>query len=153
MPLTNGVIFPESMADILANPVDICFGSMLAESTAPAACLVIEGNAVTSIHQVGADLLAETHPPIPRVLIARLVMEARVPDLPKGPDILQFGEVATQIDPASEQHVQNPAIAAPRLLRLSTGVARPTSPRRLILACESKDTSKNKEECNTIANV
>jgi hypothetical protein len=26
---TNGVIFPESMANILANPVDICFGSML----------------------------------------------------------------------------------------------------------------------------
>jgi hypothetical protein len=39
---TNNVIFPESMADILANPVDICFGS-----TAPATCLVIKGNAVT----------------------------------------------------------------------------------------------------------
>jgi hypothetical protein len=44
----NGVIFPESMADILANPVDICFGSMPAKSTAPAASLVIEGNAVTT---------------------------------------------------------------------------------------------------------
>jgi hypothetical protein len=30
------------MDDFLANPVDICFGSMLVESTAPAACLVIE---------------------------------------------------------------------------------------------------------------
>jgi hypothetical protein len=29
-------------------PVDICFGSMLAKSTAPAACLVIESNVVTS---------------------------------------------------------------------------------------------------------
>jgi hypothetical protein len=48
MASTNGVIFPESMADILANPVDICFGSMSATSTAPAACLVIEGNAVTA---------------------------------------------------------------------------------------------------------
>jgi hypothetical protein len=38
---TNDVIFPESMADILANPVDICFGSMLAKFIAPAACLVI----------------------------------------------------------------------------------------------------------------
>jgi hypothetical protein len=28
MALTNNAIFPESMADILANPVDICFGSM-----------------------------------------------------------------------------------------------------------------------------
>jgi hypothetical protein len=47
MASTNGVIFPESMADFLANPVDICFGSMPATSTAPAVCLVIEGNAVT----------------------------------------------------------------------------------------------------------
>jgi hypothetical protein len=81
------------------------------------------------------------------------MMEGRVPDLPKGSDIRRFGEVATPIDPASEQHVQNPAIAAPRLLRLSTGVAWLTSPRRLILACESKNTSKNKEKCNTIADV
>jgi hypothetical protein len=81
------------------------------------------------------------------------MMEAMVPDLPKGSDIRRFGEVATQIDPASEQRVQNPAIAAPRLLRLSTGVARPTSPRRLTLACESKNTSKDKEKCNTIADV
>jgi hypothetical protein len=80
-------------------------------------------------------------------------MEARVPDLPKGSDIRRFGEVATQINLASEQHVQNPAIAAPRLLKLSTDVARPTSPRRLILTCESKNTSKKKEECNTIADV
>jgi hypothetical protein len=48
MASTNGIIFPESMADILANPVDICFGSMPATSTTPAACLVIEGNAVTT---------------------------------------------------------------------------------------------------------
>jgi hypothetical protein len=26
MASTNGVIFPESMADFLANPVNICFG-------------------------------------------------------------------------------------------------------------------------------
>jgi hypothetical protein len=58
---------------------------------------------------------------------------------------------AQQIDPASEQHVPNPTIAAPRLLWLSTGVARLTSPRRLILARESKNTSKNKEDCNTNA--
>jgi hypothetical protein len=38
---TNGVIFPESMADILANPIDVCFGSMLEKYTAPVACLVI----------------------------------------------------------------------------------------------------------------
>jgi hypothetical protein len=48
MASSSDVIFPESMTDFLANPVDICFGSMPAESTAPAACLVIEGNAVPS---------------------------------------------------------------------------------------------------------
>jgi hypothetical protein len=67
---TDGVIFPESMADILANPVDICFGSMPAKSTAPAASLVIEGNAVTSDQQIETDLLMETHPPNPSDLIA-----------------------------------------------------------------------------------
>jgi hypothetical protein len=36
------------MTDILADPVDICFGSMPATSTASAACLVIEGNTVTT---------------------------------------------------------------------------------------------------------
>jgi hypothetical protein len=46
MASTNGVIFLESMADFLANPVDICFGSVTTTSTASAACLIIEGNAV-----------------------------------------------------------------------------------------------------------
>jgi hypothetical protein len=48
MASTNGIIFQESMANILANPVDICFGSMPAKSTTPTACLVNEGNAVTT---------------------------------------------------------------------------------------------------------
>jgi hypothetical protein len=60
----SGVVFPESMADFLVNPVEICFGSMPAESTATAACLVIENTVVTSNQQV-----AETHPPTPRDLI------------------------------------------------------------------------------------
>jgi hypothetical protein len=69
MASTNGVILPESMADILANPVDICFGLMPATSTAPAACLVIEGNAVTTDQQIEIDLSLETHPPTPSDLI------------------------------------------------------------------------------------
>jgi hypothetical protein len=69
MASTNGVILPESMADILANPVDICFGLMPATSTAPAACLVIEGNAVTTDQQIEIDLSSETHPPTPGDLI------------------------------------------------------------------------------------
>jgi hypothetical protein len=70
MASTNGVVFPESMADILANPVDICFGSMPATSTTPAACFVIESNMVTADQQIEADLLTETHPPTPSNLIA-----------------------------------------------------------------------------------
>jgi hypothetical protein len=44
------------MSDILAIPVDICFGSMPVTSTAPAACFVIEGNTVTTNHQIEIDL-------------------------------------------------------------------------------------------------
>jgi hypothetical protein len=70
MASTNGVIFPESMADFLANLVDICFGSMPATSTAPAACLVIEGNTVTTNQQIETNLSKKTHPPTPSDLIA-----------------------------------------------------------------------------------
>jgi hypothetical protein len=70
MASTNDVIFLESMADIIANPIDICFGSMPATSTAPAACLVIEGNAVTTNQQIETDLSKKTHPPTPSDLIA-----------------------------------------------------------------------------------
>jgi hypothetical protein len=70
MALINGVIFPESMADFLSNPVDIRFGSMPAKSTAPAACLVIEGNEVTTDQQIETNLSSESHPPTPNNLIA-----------------------------------------------------------------------------------
>jgi hypothetical protein len=63
MASTNDIIFPESMADFLANPVDIYFGSMLVTSTAPAACLVIEGNAITTNQQIEIDMSKKTHPP------------------------------------------------------------------------------------------
>jgi hypothetical protein len=63
---------PESMAHILANPVNICFGLMPVTSTTPAACFVIESNVVTADQQIEADLLTETHPPTPSDLIARI---------------------------------------------------------------------------------
>ena len=48
----------------------------------------------------------------------------------------------------------NPAILAPQLLWLSTkSRTRLTSPRRLIPACATKNTSKNKKDRNQIANV
>jgi hypothetical protein len=64
MASTNGIV------NFLANPVDICFGSMSATSTAPAACLVIEGNAVTTNQQIETDLLKKAHPPTQSYLIA-----------------------------------------------------------------------------------
>jgi hypothetical protein len=70
MSSTINVIFRESMADILANPIDIYSGSMPAKSTTRVACLVIEGNAVTTDRQIGIDLLTETHPLTPSDLIA-----------------------------------------------------------------------------------
>jgi hypothetical protein len=57
------------MADILANPVDICFSSMPATSTAPAACLVIQGNMVTTDQQIEIDLSSKTNPLTPSDLI------------------------------------------------------------------------------------
>jgi hypothetical protein len=63
MASTNSVIFLESMADILANPVDICFGSIPVTSTAPATYLIIEGNVVTTNQKIGTDMSTETHPP------------------------------------------------------------------------------------------
>jgi hypothetical protein len=70
MASTNSVIFSESMADFIANCVDICFGSMSAKSIAPATCLIIKGNAVTNDQQIEVDLSSESHPPIPSDLIA-----------------------------------------------------------------------------------
>jgi hypothetical protein len=64
MASTNGVIFPESMADILADPVNISFGLMPATSTTPVACLAIEGNAATTDQQIETDLSSETHHPL-----------------------------------------------------------------------------------------
>jgi hypothetical protein len=75
----SSVIFLERTADFLTNPIDICFGSMPAEPTILATYIVIEGNAVTFNQQVESDLLAETHPPTPRGLIAGL---DRVKDMP-----------------------------------------------------------------------
>jgi hypothetical protein len=43
---------------------------MSVTSTAPAACLVIEGNAVTTNQQIETDLSKKTHPPTPSDLIA-----------------------------------------------------------------------------------
>jgi hypothetical protein len=69
MASANGVIFPESIADFVANPVDIRFGSMTAKSIALSACLVIEGNALTTDYQIETDWSLESHPPTPSDLI------------------------------------------------------------------------------------
>ena len=43
-----------------------------------------------------------------------------VPDLPSGGDNYRLSELLTHVDPASDQLDPNPAIAAPRILWLST---------------------------------
>jgi hypothetical protein len=71
MASTNGVIFPESMEDFLANPVDIRFGSMPATFTAPVACLVIEGTRSPPTNRSKQICQQKpTHPPTPSDLIA-----------------------------------------------------------------------------------
>jgi hypothetical protein len=87
MASTNGVTFPESMADFLTNPVDIFFGSMPTASIAPLACLIIEGNTVASDQQIETDLSKKTHPPTPSDLIAGI---DRVEDML--PDTIKSGE-------------------------------------------------------------
>jgi hypothetical protein len=72
MTSSHNVIFPGSMVDFLADPVDIFFGSMLVESTAPTASLVIENAAATSFQQVESNLLTQTHPSSSCDLIAGL---------------------------------------------------------------------------------
>jgi hypothetical protein len=56
-----GVIFPASMADIFANRMEICFGSIMVTSTTlPAAT-----SPATPIAAPSSDLKLETHPPKP----------------------------------------------------------------------------------------
>jgi hypothetical protein len=69
MASNKGVIFPDGMADIIANPIDIFFGSMPAKSTTLAPYLVIESNVVASNQHAGTDLLMKTQPPTPSDLI------------------------------------------------------------------------------------
>ena len=58
-----GVVFPASVADFLANLVNICFGSMPTDLAASAAGPVVVDN-VTAIpvQQLNFNLLTETHP-------------------------------------------------------------------------------------------
>jgi hypothetical protein len=92
MASTNGVIFPESTADFLANPVNICFGSMPATSTAPAACLVIEGNSVTTNQQIKTDLSKQE-------IFAVTAAHHRQLNQESSPDRLAFQVTHTTISP------------------------------------------------------
>ena len=71
MTSSRGIVFPASMADFLANPIDIRFGSMPSDLAAPAANLAdIDNTTTVLVQQSDSDLLAETHPPTPRYPIA-----------------------------------------------------------------------------------
>jgi hypothetical protein len=64
----SGIVFPASMADILTDPVEICFGSftttstILAAVTSPAIAVKIP---VTLVDAPSSHLKLKTHPPKP----------------------------------------------------------------------------------------
>jgi hypothetical protein len=68
----SGVVFPASMADILANPMEIYFGSFTATSTvlvattSPATAVKIPA---TPVAVPVFDLVSKTHPPRPYDII------------------------------------------------------------------------------------
>ena len=61
----SGVIFPASMADILANAAEITFGSFTATFSAPAAA----PPPATPVAELVSDPVSETHPPKPYDLV------------------------------------------------------------------------------------
>jgi hypothetical protein len=68
MAARSGVIFPASMVDILANPVEIYFGSFTATSTVPAAATSPIASVkvpATSGVAPSSDRKSKTHPPKP----------------------------------------------------------------------------------------
>jgi hypothetical protein len=114
----SDIVFPESMADFLANPVDIYFGSIPEESTAPATCLVIKSTAVTSNRQVETYLLAEIHPPTPRDLIAGLDrVESMLPDTIKAYERAKRPRRTTPPLPCMPLSLRNAAHAASRHMK------------------------------------
>jgi hypothetical protein len=65
MVANSGVVFPASMADVLANAAEITFGSFIATFPAPAAT----PPPTTSVAAPVSDLVSETHPPKPYDLV------------------------------------------------------------------------------------
>jgi hypothetical protein len=64
----SGVVFPASMADILANPVEICFGSFTATSTTLAAATsptVSMKPPATPVAAPSSSPKSKTYPPKP----------------------------------------------------------------------------------------
>jgi hypothetical protein len=64
----SGVVFPMSMADILANPVEIFFGSFMATSTTLAVAtspMVSMKVPTTPVTAPSSNLKSKTHPPKP----------------------------------------------------------------------------------------
>jgi hypothetical protein len=68
MAARSGAVFPASMVDILANPVEICFGSFMATSTALVAATSPTASVkapTTSDVTPSSDKKSKTHPPKP----------------------------------------------------------------------------------------
>jgi hypothetical protein len=68
----SGVVFPASMADILANPVEICFGSFMVTMTTLAAATssaIVVKIPATLIVVSASYLKLKNHPPKPYDII------------------------------------------------------------------------------------
>jgi hypothetical protein len=68
----SSVVFPESMAAILTNPVEICFGSFTSTSTVLAATtspVVVAQITTMSVATPASDPASETDPPKPYDMI------------------------------------------------------------------------------------
>jgi hypothetical protein len=63
----SGVVFSASMADILANPVEICFGSFMETSTTLAAATssTVSTKVLATSAAPSSDLKLKTQPPKP----------------------------------------------------------------------------------------
>jgi hypothetical protein len=106
---------------------------MPTKSTAPAVCLVIKGNTITSNQQVGTDLLTETHPPTPSDLIAGIDhVECMLSDTIKVCERVKRPRSRTPLSPSNMAlGLQNAAHIASRYMKCQIQIeSRPKTPDR-----------------------
>jgi hypothetical protein len=99
----SGVVFPVSMADILANPVEICFGSFTATSTTLVAATSVTVSVKappTPVTAPSSSKKSKIHPSKPYDIVQGMervidMKEEHPPDLRES-SVLNAGRVAPQ---------------------------------------------------------